>query len=66
VLQSEAALIARRWPLPDEKGRLGAPPCCCASTALQQVRESKYIMLHGPRFALPEIRRLLAGSDRPP
>ncbi len=30
-----------------------------------QVRESKYIMLHAPRNALPEIRRLLPGSEAP-
>jgi len=32
---------------------------------VQQVRESKYIMLHAPRSALPEIRRLLPGSESP-
>jgi ATP phosphoribosyltransferase len=32
---------------------------------VQQVRESKYIMLHAPRSALPEIRRLLPGSEAP-
>jgi ATP phosphoribosyltransferase len=32
---------------------------------VQQVRESKYIMLHAPRSALPEIRRLLPGSEWP-
>jgi ATP phosphoribosyltransferase len=32
---------------------------------VQQVRESKYIMLHAPRAALPEIRRLLPGSEGP-
>ena len=30
-----------------------------------QVRESKYIMLHAPRTALSEIRRLLPGSEAP-
>jgi ATP phosphoribosyltransferase len=30
-----------------------------------QVRESKYIMLHAPRAALDEIRRLLPGSETP-
>jgi ATP phosphoribosyltransferase len=29
------------------------------------VRESKYIMLHAPRSALAEIRRLLPGSESP-
>jgi ATP phosphoribosyltransferase len=32
---------------------------------VQQVHESKYIMLHAPRAALPEIRRLLPGSESP-
>jgi len=32
---------------------------------VQQVKESKYIMLHAPRSALPEIRRLLPGSESP-
>jgi ATP phosphoribosyltransferase len=32
---------------------------------VQQVRESKYIMLHAPRAALAEIRRLLPGSESP-
>ena len=32
---------------------------------VQSVRESKYIMLHAPRDALPEIRKLLPGSESP-
>ncbi len=32
---------------------------------VQQVKESKYILLHAPRSALPEIRRLLPGSESP-
>jgi ATP phosphoribosyltransferase len=32
---------------------------------VQQVRESKYIMLHAPRSALPTIKRLLPGSESP-
>ena len=32
---------------------------------VQQVRESKYIMLHAPRSALPRIRQLLPGSESP-
>jgi ATP phosphoribosyltransferase len=30
-----------------------------------QVHESKYIMLHAPRKALPEITKLLPGSEAP-
>jgi ATP phosphoribosyltransferase len=32
---------------------------------VQQVKESKYIMLHAPRSALPQIARLLPGSESP-
>jgi len=32
---------------------------------VQQVRESKYITLHAPRAALPEITRLLPGAESP-
>ena len=32
---------------------------------VQQVRESKYIMLHAPRAALGEIKKLLPGSESP-
>jgi ATP phosphoribosyltransferase len=32
---------------------------------VQQVRESKYVMLHAPRAALEEICRLLPGSESP-
>jgi ATP phosphoribosyltransferase len=32
---------------------------------VEQVKESKYIMLHAPRSALAEIRRLLPGSESP-
>ena len=32
---------------------------------VQQVRESKYIMLHAPRAALEQIRSLLPGCEFP-
>ena len=32
---------------------------------VERVKESKYIMLHAPRSALAEIRRLLPGSESP-
>jgi ATP phosphoribosyltransferase len=32
---------------------------------VEQVKESKYIMLHAPRSALPQIRKLLPGSEYP-
>jgi ATP phosphoribosyltransferase len=32
---------------------------------VQQVKESKYIMLHAPRGKLSEIKQLLPGSESP-
>ena len=32
---------------------------------VERVKESKYIMLHAPRDALPAIRKLLPGSESP-
>ena len=64
LLESEAVIIQTRAPLPDDKQEL-------VSRILQrldgvlQVHESKYIMLHAPRKALEEIRRLLPGSEAP-
>jgi ATP phosphoribosyltransferase len=61
VFESRAALISRNggpaegWP-----GRLVS-----RMRGVLSVRESKYIMLHAPRSALPEIRRLLPGSEAP-
>jgi len=64
VLESQAVLIRTPLPLPPakedwlERMRLRID-------GVQQVKESKYIMLHAPRSALPEIRRLLPGSESP-
>lgn len=64
LLESEAVVIQTRAPLGDDKQAL-------VSRILQrldgvlQVRESKYIMLHAPRSALPKIRALLPGSEAP-
>jgi len=61
VFESKAALISRNggpadgWP-----SRLVS-----RMRGVLSVRESKYIMLHAPRSALPEIRRLLPGSEAP-
>jgi ATP phosphoribosyltransferase len=64
VLESRAVLIRTPVPLPPAKqdwmGRL-----LVRIDGVQQVKESKYIMLHAPRSALPEIRRLLPGSESP-
>lgn len=64
LLESEAVIIQTRAPLSAEKQAL-------VSRVLQrldgvlQVRESKYIMLHAPRSALPKIREMLPGSESP-
>jgi ATP phosphoribosyltransferase len=61
VFESRAALISQRdgpaegWPR-----RL-----LSRMEGVLRVRESKYIMLHAPRSALAEIRRLLPGSEAP-
>jgi ATP phosphoribosyltransferase len=61
VYESMAALISRNggpaegWP-----SRLVS-----RMRGVLSVRESKYIMLHAPRSALAEIRRLLPGSEAP-
>ena len=64
VLQSEATLIRTPVPLSDEKADW-VRRLLLRIDGVQQVRESKYIMLHAPRSALPEIRKLLPGSESP-
>ena len=57
LLESEAVIIQTRAPLPDDKQEL-------VSRILQrldgvlQVHESKYIMLHAPRSALPDVLQM--------
>ncbi len=64
LLDSEAVVIQTQAPL-------GAAKQALVDKILQrldgvlQVHESKYIMLHAPRSALPEIRKLLPGSEAP-
>jgi ATP phosphoribosyltransferase len=64
VLQSEAALIRTPVALPEEKADW-VRRLLLRIDGVQQVKESKYIMLHAPRSALPEIARLLPGSESP-
>lgn len=64
VLESEAALIRTPVPLPDEKADW-VRRLLLRIDGVQQVRESKYIMLHAPRSALAQIRQLLPGSESP-
>jgi ATP phosphoribosyltransferase len=64
VLQSQAVLIRTPVELPPTK-QDWVDRLLLRIDGVQQVRESKYIMLHAPRSALPEIRRLLPGSESP-
>jgi ATP phosphoribosyltransferase len=64
VLESEATLIRTPVTLPDEKSAW-LRRLLLRIDGVQQVRESKYIMLHAPRSALAQIQRLLPGSESP-
>jgi ATP phosphoribosyltransferase len=64
LLESEAVVIQTEKPLSDEKQAL-VDRILQRLDGVLQVRESKYIMLHAPRDALDEIRRLLPGSEFP-
>src|SRR5271170_4039355 len=64
VMQSHAVLIRTPLKLAPEKDEW-VERLLMRIDGVQAVRESKYIMLHAPRSALPEIRRLLPGSESP-
>ncbi|HET9694408.1 MAG TPA: ATP phosphoribosyltransferase [Steroidobacteraceae bacterium] len=64
VLQSQVALVRTPIALPDVKADW-VRRLLVRIDGVQQVRESKYIMLHAPRAALPQIKRLLPGSESP-
>jgi ATP phosphoribosyltransferase len=64
ILESHAVLIRTPVPLPKAKDDC-VQRLLMRIDGVQQVRESKYIMLHAPRAALPEIRKLLPGSESP-
>ncbi len=64
VLQSHAVLIRTPLELSTEKAEW-VERLLMRIEGVQQVRESKYIMLHAPRSALPQIRKLLPGSESP-
>lgn len=64
VLQSQAVIIRTPVELPPIK-QDWVDRLLLRIEGVQQVRESKYIMLHASRSALPEIRRLLPGSESP-
>jgi ATP phosphoribosyltransferase len=64
VLESHAVLIRTPVALEASKNEW-AERLLMRIEGVEQVKESKYIMLHAPRSALPEIRRLLPGSEGP-
>jgi len=64
VLESHAVLIRTPLTLAPPKDEW-VERLLMRIDGVQQVRESKYIMLHAPRAALPDIRRLLPGSESP-
>jgi ATP phosphoribosyltransferase len=61
IFDSKAALISRGG----EPGEGWPARLASRMRGVLSVRESKYIMLHAPRAALAEIRRLLPGSESP-
>ncbi|MFM7065421.1 MAG: ATP phosphoribosyltransferase [Gammaproteobacteria bacterium] len=64
VMESQAVILRTPVPLPPEKDAW-AKRLLVRIDGVQQVKESKYIMLHAPRSALPAIRALLPGSEYP-
>ncbi len=64
VLESRAVLIRTPLELAPEKAEW-VERLLMRIEGVQQVKESKYIMLHAPRAALPAIRKLLPGSESP-
>jgi ATP phosphoribosyltransferase len=64
VMESQAVLI--RTPVPVATAKLDwMNKLLKRMDGVQQVKESKYIMLHAPRSALPRIADLLPGSEHP-
>ena len=64
LLDSEAVVIQTEKPLGAAKQGL-VDKILQRLDGVLQVRESKYIMLHAPKSALPTIRDLLPGSEAP-
>ena len=64
VLESHAVLIRTPVTLPTVKHDW-VERLLLRIEGVEQVKESKYIMLHAPRSALPAIRLLLPGSESP-
>jgi len=64
VLESQAAIISTPMPVSAEKQEW-IHRLSLRIDGVQQVKESKYIMLHAPREKLADIRKLLPGSESP-
>ncbi len=64
LMKSQATLIKTPLEVPEEKASWMAR-LLQRIDGVMQVRESKYIMMHAPKSALPEIRKLLPGSEAP-
>ena len=64
ILESQAAIITTPVPLPEDK-QDWLHRLTMRIDGVQQVKESKYIMLHAPRDKLADIRKLLPGSESP-
>jgi ATP phosphoribosyltransferase len=64
VMESQAAIISTPVPVSAEKLEW-IHRMTVRIDGVQQVKESKYIMLHAPRSKLAEIRKLLPGSESP-
>ncbi len=64
IFESQAAIIRTPLPVSDEKQEW-IHRLLMRIEGVQQVKESKYIMLHAPRSKLTEIRKLLPGSESP-
>ena len=64
ILESQAAIITTPVPVSPEKQEW-IHRLSMRIDGVQQVKESKYIMLHAPRSRLAEIKKLLPGSESP-
>ena len=64
ILESQAAIISTPVPVSAEK-QAWIHRLSMRIDGVQQVKESKYIMLHAPRDKLAEIKKLLPGSESP-
>ena len=64
ILESECILIKTPVDIPEEK-LAWVERLLQRIEGVMQVRESKYIMMHAPKAALPQITQLLPGAESP-